>query len=947
MRLYSFLMLLAMFAAHEASAFVLEFSVPGSETIYTAAEVDGFQVTSEHFHLFGDGYFASNGTTCLSYEAGRGRPFTISRVGGGAFALRSFDVAEAVTTAPLDRPAAEAIGVVGYRVDGSTISTQFQLDGIHDGGGGGTANDFQPFALPPSFSNLTSVHFYGIRADGRDGGVAVDNLNVDTGEPSSDTVPPAVTITSPAGGSVAGTISIGATATDANGVTRVQFSVDGVNVGSEVLVPPYLISFDTTGVANGPHTITAMASDAAGNVGTSSVTVNVSNTTVSGVPYYVNFDGLDDYLEVADSESLSFGNGTSDTPLSLELWFRPDSMSTKQNLVGKWGGTNVTREYKLYVAAGTIRMDLMDSVRQVVVSAYTSVSQTALVGGWHHLAVTYDGRGGASAATGIAIYVDGVVVPVTRVNSASYVAMSNTGARLQIGREGPSSKQFLGGLDEIRLWRSVRSQAEIQSHMRSELQGSESGLQAYWRLNEGGGAVAADDSPSGNVAILGNSPVWTSGGSVNPPVLDLTPPQISNIVVGELTDTTATITFVTNELATGSVSFAANGVCPCGEFVGAAGRTGHTIQLTGLSQDMVYEYEAKAVDSSGNAASSSTRTFRTAAAPPDVTAPVVTIANPVAGVVSGMITLTATATDSRGVVGVQFKLDGIGLGGEVLTPPYSIVWDSLTVANGTHTITAEARDASGNVGSTTLVVTVSNGVVVSDPYYLTFDGIDDYVDVTDGDALSFGNGVADTPLTFEAWVRPTSLMTKQNLLSKWGSSNSRREYKLYIAAGTIRLDMMDSVRQATVSAYSTGSLAALAGGWHHLAVTYDGRGGSAAANGITIYVDGVAVPVTRVNNGAYVAMSNTPSALEIGREGATSKQYQGGLDEIRQWRVARSQALIQASMTSELLGDEPGLQAYWKLNEGGGAAIDDSSPSTNVGVLRNGPTWYYGGGLAP
>jgi hypothetical protein len=187
----------------------------------------------------------------------------------------------------------------------------------------------------------------------------------------------------------------------------------------------------------------------------------------------------------------------------------------------------------------------------------------------------------------------------------------------------------------------------------------------------------------------------------------------------------------------------------------------------------------------------------------------------------------------------------------------------------------------------------------------------------------------------------------QNLLTKWGSSGSTREYRLFVSSGTIRLELMDRNGQARVWANTTGNLSSLAGGWHHLAVTYDGRGGATAAGGITIYVDGVAVPVNRVNNAAYVAMNNTAALLQIGREAPASRQYAGGLDEIRLWNVARSPAEIQASMSSELAGTESGLQAYWKLNDGGGGVIEDSSPSANVGTLRNGPTWSYGGGFAP
>jgi hypothetical protein len=78
--------------------------------------------------------------------------------------------------------------------------------------------------------------------------------------------------------------------------------------------------------------------------------------------------------------------------------------------------------------------------------------------------------------------------------------------------------------------------------------------------------------------------------------------------------------------------------------------------------------------------------------------------------VSGTTTVTATASDNVGVVGVQFKLDGANLGAEVTTAPYSISWDTTTASNGSHTLTAVARDAAGNTAASAgVTVTVSNG----------------------------------------------------------------------------------------------------------------------------------------------------------------------------------------------------------------------------------------------
>ncbi len=84
--------------------------------------------------------------------------------------------------------------------------------------------------------------------------------------------------------------------------------------------------------------------------------------------------------------------------------------------------------------------------------------------------------------------------------------------------------------------------------------------------------------------------------------------------------------------------------------------------------------------------------------------------------VSGTLTpVSATATDDVGVAGVQFKLDGNNLGVEDTTSPYSIIWDTTGVANGSHTLSAVARDDANNTATSSgVTVTVSNAAGGSD-----------------------------------------------------------------------------------------------------------------------------------------------------------------------------------------------------------------------------------------
>src|SRR2546425_8520472 len=94
-----------------------------------------------------------------------------------------------------------------------------------------------------------------------------------------DTIAPTVALTSPVdGGVVTGTVSVAAQASDNVGVVGVQFLLNGAPLGPESTLAPYAASWNTTTVANGPYTLTAVARDAATNRTTSApVRVTVAN----------------------------------------------------------------------------------------------------------------------------------------------------------------------------------------------------------------------------------------------------------------------------------------------------------------------------------------------------------------------------------------------------------------------------------------------------------------------------------------------------------------------------------------------------------------------------------------------------------------------------------------------------------------------------------------------
>lgn len=236
---------------------------------------------------------------------------------------------------------------------------------------------------------------------------------------------------------------------------------------------------------------------------------------------------------------------------------------------------------------------------------------------------------------------------------------------------------------------------------------------------------------------------------------DSTPPIISNITVSNVTQTSATVNWTTNELSNSRVEYGTTPSYGQTTLVNPAMVLNHSVPLTGLSHSTLYHFRIHSIDGSNNAAASTDQTFTTATCtenwtclewgpcvggqqtrscsdsnlcgttnnrPPltqacDSTPPTVSITSPSPGATVAETTpVTASASDNVGVAGVQFKIDSVNLGAEDLSDPYAIDWDTTTVADGSHVLTAVARDTSDNTTTSAPVpVTVDNPEPDTDP----------------------------------------------------------------------------------------------------------------------------------------------------------------------------------------------------------------------------------------
>jgi hypothetical protein len=185
-------------------------------------------------------------------------------------------------------------------------------------------------------------------------------------------------------------------------------------------------------------------------------------------------------------------------------------------------------------------------------------------------------------------------------------------------------------------------------------------------------------------------------------------------VVNTVSNSLGTIQF--SQASSGGTSFRGAGVFGTIHFRGVAGGTSAlTLDFTrGSTVDTNIAFQG----------SDLLNTVTNGSITVDSTGPTVSITAPSSGSsVSGNTTVSATASDTGGVAGVQFKLDGANLGAEDITSPYSVNWDTTLSANGLHTLSAVARDNAGNsTTSGSVSATVSNLVSFQRTIQLDLEG---------------------------------------------------------------------------------------------------------------------------------------------------------------------------------------------------------------------------------
>ena len=359
--------------------------------------------------------------------------------------------------------------------------------------GGGTVTGTGPytFTFAPGFTG-GDVFPYEIRDAAGQTAVALVRVTA-----AGDTTFPTVSITAPlAGATVSGSVPVRASATDNIGVTSVRFLAGTTPIGDEDTSAPFEVSWDTTAAANGPYSLSAIARDAAGNTTTSAlVSVSVSNapappppapsglvlalsfdeatgttaidvsglgnagtiagatrTTAGRFGGALSFDGVNDWVTVADAASLDLTTG-----MTLEAWVKPTALTGWRTVMLKETASGLA--YAAYAnddvptPAGYVRVGTVDRA----VRTGSAISTT----NWTHLATTYDG-------TALRLYVNGTLANTTAVSGP----IATSARALRIGGNAIWGEYFAGLIDEVRVYNRALTAGEITTDMNAAIGGA-------------------------------------------------------------------------------------------------------------------------------------------------------------------------------------------------------------------------------------------------------------------------------------------------------------------------------------------------------------------------------------------------------------------------------------------------------------------------------------------
>lgn len=645
------------------------------------------------------------------------------------------------------------------------------------------------------------------------------------------------------------------------------------------------------------------------------------------------FDGSNDYAEKTSAKNLPLGASAR----TIEAWVRYNgsiayqyvmSYGTQSN--GNWFGLALDSSGKIY----------LDTWANDTAGTNTTIDDNK----WHHIAAVYNG------ATSVSFYVDGVFIETDSIASPA----NTTGTTLRIGSSTSNDLFLKGYVDELKVYSSARSAAQIKAAFSSRggldavssSQGAgnqkslSDGLVGYWKMEES--ATPALDS-SGNA----QSGTWTASPTVAKgkfgSAISLASASSQYITIADtvpLSPTTsvsvsAWINPTTNVTSRSVVvkdtayrmTTNASSQLVCEVYSGGAWQTaatGATTLTTGSWQHIACTYDGKTLQGYVNGIL-------------DATSSISVAINDSASAVE--IGRNVSANYFNGAID-EVHIYNRALSAQEVRSLYNFApgpfgyWP-LDEQNGT---TTSDKSGNGNTGTLTASPSWASGKFGS---AIRLNGSTQYVNMGDVSAFDFADG---TNLTMEAWVYRSSVSTDQTIVSKkncanntcagyeiyqWSSGNGGNTC-LYVGDGTDQIDVC-TADNSTVTLNT----------WYHIAAVFD----ESSLSQSTLYINGVNSKYSPYDAGTIGNVNSLSSAnsLIIGAQSGPTMPFNGIVDDVKIYNYVRTPAQIIEDMNaSHPLGGSPiaSQLVYWPLDE----QIQATNYNMGFGgstydATDNGPQW--------
>ena len=214
----------------------------------------------------------------------------------------------------------------------------------------------------------------------------------------------------------------------------------------------------------------------------------------------------------------------------------------------------------------------------------------------------------------------------------------------------------------------------------------------------------------------------------------------------------------------------------------------------------------------------------------------------------------------------------------------------------------------------------TNSMNAQSNQYLDFDGVDDYVNVTNASTLIAGSNA----ISITGWFYDNQLSYGQGMMGFRGTAGGF--YMIELNNGSIECRLLNSA--GTLYTFNAPNFTIVPQVWQHYAWIYNG-------STIALYLNGNLVGSSAA--AGTITSATIPFAIGKSLLSGFNFIYGGDIDEVSVWNKALTQTEIQTMMTNELVGTEPNLKLYYKFNQGVPAGNNTSITSLITGI--NSPTY--------